>query len=69
MVPTDASGTLPIVGIPLQVDDRPTDRPIGVIAIYCLLQYKADFTLLDHELFALLARHAATAILASCLHS
>jgi hypothetical protein len=40
-----------------------------VIAIYCLLQYKADFTLLDHELFALLARHAATAILASCLHS
>lgn len=65
MEPADASGDLPVVSIPLLVDER----PIGAIVIYSLLQQKADFTSLDHELFTLLAGHAATAIFASRLHS
>ena len=54
----------PIVAIPLCVEDR----PIGAIAIFKLLAQKEHFTLLDHELFMLLAGHAATAIFASQLH-
>ncbi len=54
----------PIVSIPLCVEDQ----PIGSIAIFKLLAQKEQFTLLDHELFTLLAGHAATAIFASQLH-
>ncbi len=54
----------PIVAIPLCVDDR----PIGSIAIFKLLAQKEEFSPLDHELFTLLAGHAATAIFASQLH-
>jgi nitrate/nitrite-specific signal transduction histidine kinase len=54
----------PIVCIPLRVDGR----PIGAIAIFRLLVQKDSFTALDHELFTLLAGHAATAILAAQLH-
>lgn len=55
----------PIVAIPLRVQER----PIGAIAIHRLLQQKAGFTPLDHELFTLLAGHAATAIFAARLYS
>jgi nitrate/nitrite-specific signal transduction histidine kinase len=54
----------PIVCIPLRVGER----PIGAIAIFSLLSQKEGFTPLDHELFTLLAGHAATAILAAQLH-
>lgn len=54
----------PIVCIPLRVEER----PIGAIAIYKLLQQKDDFTPLDHELFTLLAGHAATSIFAAQLY-
>ena len=55
----------PIACIPLRVQDR----PIGAIAIYSLLEQKETFTPLDHELFTLLAGHAATAIFAAQLYS
>jgi len=55
----------PIVAIPLRVQER----PIGAIAIQRLLQQKDGFTPLDHELFTLLAGHAATAIFAARLFS
>ena len=55
----------PVVSIPLSVDER----PVGAIAIHSLLQQKDGFTALDHELFTLLAGHAATAIFASRLYS
>ena len=55
----------PIVAIPLRVNDR----PIGAIAIFELLVQKEGLTPLDHELFTLLAGHAATAIFAAQLHS
>lgn len=55
----------PIVAIPLRVQER----PIGAIAIQKLLQQKDGFTPLDHELFTLLAGHAATAIFAARLYS
>jgi putative methionine-R-sulfoxide reductase with GAF domain len=55
----------PIVVIPLRVQER----PIGAIAIHTLLQQKDGFSPLDHELFTLLAGHAATAIFAARLYS
>jgi nitrate/nitrite-specific signal transduction histidine kinase len=55
----------PVVAIPLRVQDK----PIGAIAIHSLLQQKDGFSPLDHELFTLLAGHAATAIFASRLHA
>jgi len=55
----------PLICIPLRVEDQPA----GAIAIYQLLQQKDGFSSLDHELFTLLAGHAATAILASKLYS
>jgi nitrate/nitrite-specific signal transduction histidine kinase len=55
----------PLICIPLRVEDEPA----GAIAIYQLLQQKEGFSSLDHELFTLLAGHAATAILASKLYS
>ncbi|MCP3983931.1 MAG: GAF domain-containing protein [bacterium] len=55
----------PLVSIPLCVDDR----AIGAIAIFKLLTQKKEFSPLDHELFTLLAGHAATAIFAAQLYS
>jgi hypothetical protein len=52
------------VSIPLKVGDR----TIGAIALFELLAQKQRFSSLDHELFALLAGHAATAMLAAQLH-
>jgi hypothetical protein len=60
-----SGGADPIVAIPLQVDES----PVGAIAIYKLLEQKDGFTVLDHELFTLLGRHAATAIVASRLYA
>ncbi len=53
----------PLVSIPLRVEDR----AIGAIAIFKLLSQKDEFSPLDHELFTLLAGHAATAIFAAQL--
>jgi GAF domain-containing protein len=55
----------PILCIPLTVHDR----PIGLIAVYALLQQKDGFTELDHELFSLLGGHASTALFAARLYS
>src|SRR5439155_1741475 len=44
--------------IPLKLDGRVT----GLIAIHRLLAHKASLEPLDHELFDLLATHAATAL-------
>ncbi len=55
----------PIVGIPLIVQQR----PIGLIAIFGLLQQKDGFSELDHELFSLLGGHSATALFAARLYS
>jgi hypothetical protein len=60
-----AEGGTPVVCIPLRVDER----PIGAIAIHRLLCQKDGFSALDHELFTLLAGHAATAIFASRLYA
>jgi GAF domain-containing protein len=54
----------PIVCIPLRIEER----PIGAIAIFKLLAQKDTFAPLDHELFALLAGHAATSIFAAQLY-
>jgi nitrate/nitrite-specific signal transduction histidine kinase len=54
----------PIVCIPLRIEER----PIGAIAIFKLLAQKDRFAPLDHELFALLAGHAATSIFAAQLY-
>lgn len=62
--PGEAEPGQPIVCIPLRVQER----KVGALAIYTLLQQKEGFSALDHELFSLLAGHAATAILASQLH-
>lgn len=55
----------PIVCIPLVVQQR----PIGMIAIFGLLQQKDGFSALDHELFTVLGGHAATALFAARLYS
>jgi GAF domain-containing protein len=54
----------PIVCIPLRIEER----PIGAIAIFKLLAQKDAFAPLDHELFTLLAGHAATSIFAAQLY-
>ena len=61
----DIASSVPIVSIPLKVEDL----PIGAIAVHKLLQQKSGFSALDHELFTLLAGHAATAIFASRLYA
>lgn len=55
----------PVVCIPLRVDEK----PVGAIVIHRLLQQKDGFSPLDHELFTLMAGHAATAIFASQLYA
>jgi nitrate/nitrite-specific signal transduction histidine kinase len=54
----------PIAVIPLKIKDS----VIGVISINKLLVQKTAFTTMDHELFTLLAGHAATAIFSSKLY-
>ena len=55
----------PIAVIPLKIKDS----VIGIISINKLLVQKTAFTTMDHELFTLLAGHAATAIFSSKLYS
>lgn len=55
----------PLVCIPLKIKER----VIGVIAIYMLFVQKDSFSALDHELFSLLAGHAATAIFSARLYT
>jgi nitrate/nitrite-specific signal transduction histidine kinase len=55
----------PIAVIPLKIKDT----VIGVISINKLLVQKTAFTTMDHELFTLLAGHAATAIFSAKLYS
>jgi nitrate/nitrite-specific signal transduction histidine kinase len=55
----------PIAVIPLKIKDT----VIGVISINKLLVQKRAFTTMDHELFTLLAGHAATAIFSAKLYS
>jgi regulator of replication initiation timing len=50
--------------IPLKLDHEVT----GVIAIFSLLPHKPGLEQLDHELFDLLATHAATALYCTSLH-
>jgi hypothetical protein len=55
----------PLACVPLRVGDE----TLGAIAIFRLLEQKPGLTPLDHELFGLLARHAATSILAARLYA
>ncbi len=55
----------PLACIPLKLKDD----LIGMIVVYELLQQKDGFEVVDQELFALLADHAATAIYSSQLHT
>ncbi len=55
----------PLVCIPLWVQDR----PLGAIAVYRLLEQKDGLSTVDHEIFTLLARHAATAIYSARLYA
>jgi nitrate/nitrite-specific signal transduction histidine kinase len=57
-------------GVAVREPTRPgDDQVIGASVIYGLLQHKDAFSVLDHELFTLLAGHASTAILASRLYA
>jgi nitrate/nitrite-specific signal transduction histidine kinase len=63
---TDGSAlSRPLVCIPLGIEGR----PVGAIAIHRLLEQKDGFSDMDHELFNVLSRHAATAIYAARLFS
>jgi len=55
----------PQVIIPLRINDE----PVGAIVLYALLQQKTGFDPVDHELFALLADHAAAALSAASLYA
>lgn len=55
----------PAICIPLKIKDQ----VIGVIALYKFLQQKKRLASVDHELFTLLAGHAATALFASKLYT
>lgn len=63
--PEQVTMTDPQVVIPMRIKDQ----LIGAIVIYALLEQKQSFSPLDHELFNLLAGHAATALFASKLFS
>ena len=55
----------PLACVPLRADAE----PVGALAIFGLLPQKRGLSALDHELFELLAGHAATALLAARLYS
>ena len=63
--PSASEAGEPVVCIPLRVENK----PVGAIVIHRLLSQKDGFSALDHELFTLLAGHAATAIFASRLYA
>lgn len=55
----------PLAVIPLSIKED----LIGVLVIFELLQQKNGFSIIDNELFTLLAKHAATALFSSRLYS
>ncbi|MFC1850469.1 GAF domain-containing protein [candidate division CSSED10-310 bacterium] len=55
----------PIAVIPMKIENR----VIGLLAVFRLLSQKDGFSSVDHELFTLLAGHAATAILSARLYT
>ena len=63
--PTATAFEEPIAVIPLRIKNS----VIGAISINKLLVQKKVFTVMDHELFTLLASHAASALLAARLYS
>lgn len=63
LVPEDAADV--VACVPLKVGDR----TLGVIAIVRLLSHKPALEAIDHELFGLLATHAASALYCSDLHA
>jgi hypothetical protein len=62
--PLERDSSEPLVCLPLKLDGR----VIGVIVIISLLSHKMQLEPLDHELFDLLATHAATALYCTSLH-
>jgi hypothetical protein len=53
----------PVAVLPLQIDER----NVGVIAIFSTLRQKARFGMVDFELFRLLGRQAAVALVGASL--
>jgi nitrate/nitrite-specific signal transduction histidine kinase len=51
--------------VPLRIDDR----VIGAILVFRLLEHKPSLEAVDHELFELLAVHAATSLYCATLHA
>jgi K+-sensing histidine kinase KdpD len=62
--PGDREAGDPLVCLPLKLDGQ----VIGIIVIFNLLSHKSELEALDHELFDLLATHAATALYCTSLH-
>jgi GAF domain-containing protein len=63
--PHDPIATEPSICVPLKIKGQ----TIGVVLIYRFLQQKTHLQPVDHELFTLLAGHAATAIFAAKLYT
>jgi hypothetical protein len=61
--PSQGSPEHPAAVLPLELDDR----NVGVIAIFATLSQKARFSTVDFELFRLLGRQAAVALVAASL--
>jgi hypothetical protein len=61
--PSRGSFQEPAAVIPLSVDDG----VVGVVAVFTTLVQKTEFESVDHELFHLLARHAAAALVGASL--
>jgi len=62
--PGDREPGDPLVCLPLKLDGQ----IIGIVVIFSLLSHKSELEALDHELFDLLATHAATALYCTSLH-
>lgn len=58
---SDSNSAEPLICIPLQAEER----RVGAIAIHRVFEQKVGFSKVDHEIFMLLSRNAARAILAS----
>jgi len=54
----------PLVAIPLKINDE----VMGVLAVYRLFVQKESFAPVDHQLFTMMAEHAATALFSSTLY-
>ncbi|ORJ54979.1 response regulator [Geothermobacter hydrogeniphilus] len=54
----------PLVAIPLKIHDE----VMGVLAVYQLFVQKESFASVDHQLFSMMAEHAATALFSATLY-